>query len=98
MIAYSRAELLLRERLEYDDGTFVEMVIWRVPVPVRGSRHEYKYRLFYGRTGERLVGYDNERSKGDHRHVSGKEELYAFMDVESLIRDFLGDIETMRSK
>lgn len=63
MIAYSRAELLLRERLEYDDGTFVEMVIWRVPAPVQGSSHEYKYRLFYGRGGERLVGYDNERSR-----------------------------------
>lgn len=98
MIAYSTAELLLRERLDYDDGTFVEMVIWRVPVPVQGSSHEYKYRLFYGRTGERLVGYDNERSKGDHRHVSGKEEIYVFTSVESLVRDFLSDVEAMRSK
>lgn len=98
MIAYSTAELLLRERLDYDDGTFVEMVIWRVPVPVQGSSHEYKYRLFYGRTGERLVGYDNERSKGDHRHVSGTEELYAFTGVEALVRDFLNDVEAMRSK
>ena len=98
MIAYSRADLLQRERLDYDDGTFVEMVIWNVPVPVPGSSHGYKYRLFYGRAGERLVGYDNERSKGDHRHVLGKEERYVFTDVESLIRDFLTDVEAMRSK
>lgn len=97
MIAYSKAELLLRERLEYDDGTLVEMAIWKLPVPVRGSGHEYKYRLFYGRTGERLVGYGNERTKGDHRHVSGR-GAYVFTDVESLVRDFLIDIERMRSK
>ncbi|MGE0581846.1 MAG: DUF6516 family protein [Steroidobacteraceae bacterium] len=98
MIAYSRAEILLRERMEYDDGTFVEMVIWKLPAPVRGSGHDYKYRLFYGRIGERLVGYDNERTKGDHRHISGREEPYAFTDVESLVRDFLSDVERMRSK
>ncbi|MBV6415785.1 MAG: hypothetical protein CMLOHMNK_00306 [Steroidobacteraceae bacterium] len=98
MIAYSRSRLLLRERMEYDDGSFVEMVIWRVPVPVPGSIHEYKYRLFYGREGERLVGYDNERSKGDHRHVCGKEEPYPFRDVESLVQHFLVDVEVMRSK
>lgn len=55
MIAYSRSRLLLRARMEYDDGSFVEMVIWRVPVPVPGSIHEYEYRLSYGREGERLV-------------------------------------------
>ncbi|HEX9877116.1 MAG TPA: DUF6516 family protein [Gammaproteobacteria bacterium] len=47
------------------------MVIWKVPKPVEGSLHPYKYRLFFGRPGERIVGYDNERSKGDHRHSGG---------------------------
>lgn len=98
ILANVRAELLQRNRFDFDDGTFVEMVIWRVPRPVDGSSHDYKYRLFFGRPGERLVGYDNERSKGDHRHVEGREEPYRFQDVESLVRDFLADVARWRSK
>lgn len=93
-----RATLLQRDRLEFDDGTIAEMVIWRVPVPVEGSTHAYKYRLFFGRPGERIVGYDNERPKGDHRHVAGREEPYAFTDVETLVRDFLADVQRWRSR
>jgi hypothetical protein len=98
MIDNRRAELLQRERLDFDDGSRVEMVIWRVPKPVPGCNHPYKYRLFYGRPGKRLVGYDNERPKGDHRHRDDQEEPYEFKDVETLIRDFLADVETRRSQ
>jgi hypothetical protein len=48
---------------------------------------QFKYRLFYGRSGKRIVGYDNERPKGDHRHRDGQEEHYEFKDVETLARD-----------
>ena len=98
MIANMRADLLQRGRFDFDDGTFVEMVIWRVPRPVEGSGHGYKYRLCYGRPGTRIVAYDNERSKGDHRHMEGQMELYAFKDVETLVRDFFKDVERWRSR
>jgi hypothetical protein len=91
-----KAELLQRDRFDFDDGAILEMVIWRVPAPVEGSTHRYKYRLFYGRPGKRIVGYDNERVKGDHRHRDGREEIYEFKDVETLIRDFLSDVEERR--
>jgi hypothetical protein len=68
------AVLLHRERLDLEDGSVVEMVLWRVPEPVAGSGHPYKYRLYFGRSGVRLVGYDNERGKGDHRHRREIEE------------------------
>ena len=51
------------------DGAIVEMAIWRVPKPVPGCVHLYKYRLYYGSENIRVVGYDNERAKGDHRHL-----------------------------
>jgi hypothetical protein len=69
-----KAELLQRDRFDLDDGAIVEMVIWRVPNAVEGSTHPYKYRLFYGRPGKRIVGYDNEPGKGDHRHRDGREK------------------------
>lgn len=93
-----KAELLQRERFDFDDGAILEMVIWRVPKPVHGSNHTYKYRLFYGHAGRRVVGYDNERPKGDHRHIEGREELYTFTNVETLVRDFLADVARWRPK
>jgi hypothetical protein len=98
MIANVKAELLRRQKAVLSDGAILELVIWRAPQPVEGSRHSYKYRLFYGRAGERIVGYDNERTKGDHRHLDGKEEPYAFSTVENLVRDFLADVEKRRMK
>ena len=92
------AALLQRDRFDFDDGTFVEMVIWRVPSPVHGSCHHDTYRLFYGRPGKRLVGADNKRQKGDHRHVQDREEPYSFKDVDTLVRDFFAAIERRRSK
>ena len=58
----------------------------------------YKYRLFYGRSGRRIVGYDNERPKGDHRHVGGIERAYRFTDVTTLVRDLLADVTRCRAK
>lgn len=71
----------------------LEAVVWRVPEPVPGSYHGYKYRLFFGRRGERLIGYDNERGKGDHKHVGNRQLAYDFSDVPSLMQDFLKDVE-----
>ena len=55
-----------------------------------------KHRLFYGRPGQRLVGYDNERGKGDHRHLGDKPESCAFSTPEQLIEDFLADVGRLR--
>ncbi len=52
-----------------------------------------KYSLFYGRSGVRILGYDNERGKGDHKHVGEMETRYRFVSVEKLVADFLADVE-----
>ena len=96
MLANMHAELLHRERLDFDDGSVVEMVLWRVPVPIEGCRHPYKYRLYYGKAGKRVVGYDNERGKVDHRHCRNREEPYRFVSVERLMSDFLADVAKER--
>jgi Family of unknown function (DUF6516) len=91
-----KADLLLHQRLDYDDGGIVEMVLWRVPSPVPPSNHGLKYSLLYGRPGIRELGYDNERGKGDHRHFRGAETFYKFTSVEQLIDDFWSDVRTLR--
>ena len=90
------AELLFHQRINYDDGAIVEMVIWRVPSPIPPSSHGLKYSLFYGRSGVREVGYDNERGKGDHRHLRGIEAPYKFRSVEQLMADFWSGVPALR--
>jgi hypothetical protein len=94
----TKAELLFDQRIDYDDGGIVEMVLWRVPSPVSPSIHDLKYSLFYGRPGLREVGYDNERGKGDHRHFKGVESEYTFTTVERLMADFWSDVRSLRGE
>jgi hypothetical protein len=91
-----KAKLLHHEKRVFDDGAILEMRLWEVAEPVPGSRHRLKYSLFYGRPGERLIGYDNERGKGDHRHYDGDQEHYLFTSVRQLLADFLRDVERVR--
>jgi len=51
-----KAQLIYRDRMTFDNGAILEMIIWEVPTPVEGSAHSYKYRLFYGYAGRRVVG------------------------------------------
>lgn len=86
------ATLILRTRTAYADG-IIEIVVWSVPTPVPTSMHGFKYRLAFIRNGVRVVGYDNERSKGDHRHIGDAEQAYRFVDVPQLVVDFWRDVE-----
>ena len=90
-----KARLLYSFKQGYDDGATIEMMVWEVPQPVAGSSHRYKYRLYYGYPGKRVVGYDNETGKGDHRHYRRREEPYAFAGMERLIEDFIADVERL---
>lgn len=80
-----------------DDGSIQQLVIWELPEPVPGCTHNYKYRLYYGKEGERIVGYDNERGKGDHKHINGVEHPYQFTTVDTLVMDFLADMKEARN-
>ena len=90
----AKAVLLYRDKAVLPDGGIVEMTIWRLPAPDDERPHGLKYSLFYGRAGERIVAYDNETGKGDHRHTREREEPYAFTDVETLVADFLADLRS----
>ena len=93
-----KAELIIRDRLLFADGHILEVVVWSVPKSVQGSTHAFKYRLFYGRPGERIVGYDNERGKGDHKHLDGREEPYRFVSIAQLLDDFEADVTKKRGR
>lgn len=92
------ATRIFHDKFVYADGAIREMSIWKLPESSAERPHGLKYSLFYGFPGSRLVGYDNELGKGDHRHYEDAEEPYGFTTVENLITDFRTDIERIRGK
>lgn len=87
-----KAEEVFRRRIVYSESSFAELALWRVPKPLTGSNHSFKYRLAYVVEGKCVLRFDNEAGKGDHRHFGGKEGRYAFSTPEKLIADFQHDI------
>ena len=79
------------------DSSILEIVIWKVPKPVPPTEHGFKYRAVYVVDGVRIVGFDNERGKGDYCHIDGKELPYAFTGVDQLLEDFIATVETRRA-
>jgi len=90
-----KAELIEKSRTVINDSTFFEVVLWHLPTPVSGSGHPFKYRLALVMNGECVLRYDNERGKGDHRHIGGIEELITFTSLEALYDAFQADMKRM---
>lgn len=91
-----KAELIFDERSYYSARDFTHLRVWAVPSPVPPSKHRYKYSFVYIKGRERIVGYDNERGKGDHCHFGGVEEKYHFLSIEQTLADFWTDVERAR--
>ena len=87
------ATLVHRVRRHLRDGVFFEIVIWRVPAPLRGSSHSFKYRMALVADSVCVMRYDNEAGKGDHRHVANEEFSYRFEGIDKLLADFANDVE-----
>jgi hypothetical protein len=87
-----KAVQLVLSRIVYSEDAFAELVLWRLPKPLDGSAHGFKYRLAYVVCGECVLRYDNEVGKGDHRHFDGIESIYKFTTPDRLLADFQRDI------
>lgn len=92
----TKTRTLIAEKVHLDAASIVQMRVIEVPSPVLGSKHSYKYSFVYVVDGVRIIGYDNERTKGDHRHYRETEEAYQFVSVRKLMDDFLADVARER--
>jgi hypothetical protein len=90
------AELMLNERHILSEDAFVEMVVWRLPSRVTGSRHAFKYRLALVVNGRCVLRYDNEHGKGDHQHVGENDIPYVFTTPQALLVDFWNAVDNWR--
>jgi hypothetical protein len=88
------ARLMLNERHTLSENTFVEMVVWQLPLPLQGSNHSFKYRLALVVNGVCVLRYENETGKGDHKHIGQNEIPYEFTTPKTLLDVFWNDVET----
>ena len=97
IIANMTALLVTRFKNVNPDGSILELVVWKLDKPVPPTEHGYKYRAVYALNGQRVVGFDNERGKGDHCHLDGKEVAYTFVSVDQLVEDFIEAVAARRT-
>jgi hypothetical protein len=92
-----KAKLLLDTKTILTDGRLIQRRIWQLPTPTPERPHGLKYRLYCGKNGATIVRYDNEQSKGDHKHIGPEEREipYRFESLAKLLADFAKDIETL---
>jgi uncharacterized protein DUF6516 len=92
------AQPVLSYRRDLPNGDVIQVVVWLLSESLPGSSHPYKYRLHYqNANGSDYIRYDNERGKGDHRHIGGTEEQYCFESVKKLAQDFYAAIKQART-
>jgi hypothetical protein len=78
----------LTGRKTVQTAQFIQAVVWELPVPLRGSLHRFKYRIYFGMVGTCLVRFDNEQGKGDHKHVKGIESPYSVQRYSDFLEVF----------
>jgi hypothetical protein len=92
-----KAHLFRHEKYVDRFGNMAEIRIWIVPAS--GHHPEgIKYSLVYIVDGCRVIGFDNERGKGDHFHLDGSELTYRFSSIGNLMKDFLQTVQEWKEK
>ena len=91
-----KAESLFKERRVLSNSSFLDLVIWRIPKPLPGCSHRFKYRLAFVVDGICILRFDNETGKGDHKHLGEKEVSYTFETLTQLVDDFLAEVNQWR--
>lgn len=87
------AELIQQRRYALGDDRFADVSIWRLAAPLPPRTHGFKYRLALVGNGVCLLRYDNERGKGDHKHLGEQEVPYTFIGLDQLVDDFWADVD-----
>lgn len=84
--------MLYRKFKRYLNGTdYIRVVIWEVDPAVPGSAHNFKYSMAYIASGVCVMRYDNERGKGDHKHLGNQEISIDFVTIEQLLDNFISE-------
>ncbi len=86
-----------------EDSDIFRAVLWKVPMS-KEFPQGIKYSFCYIHQNKRILGYDNERSKGHHMHIidfETNEEIEEHIkvdDIEKLFEKFKQQVYELRRK
>lgn len=96
-----KAKLLLHIKKPLSYYEFTEIKVWKVRKG-KNFPEGVKYSMTYIRKEKgkfkRILGYDNERGKGHHKHMLDKEIEIKFINWRDLIDSFYQDVENVRGE
>lgn len=90
------AQPLIHFKKRIADNLVKEIKVWRLPEPLAGSAHIYKYSLALIADGTCILRYDNERGKGDHKHLKNLETPIEWSGLDALLAEFDRDVQRWR--
>lgn len=61
MIYNMKGVVVLDERILQSDNAFAALRVTRIPAPVKGSQHRFKYRLAFVVDGECVLRFERQR-------------------------------------
>lgn len=96
-ITHVLSELLYHLKRLLPEGDVLEIKIWKIPKS-KEFPEGIKYSLVYIHDDVRVIGYDNERGKGNHKHYYDKEEEINFKNWSELVEMFEDDVKSLRRK
>jgi len=86
-----KAKLLAHRKERNADCHITELKAWIVPA-TEHTPHGLNYSVVSIVNVVRVIAYDNEGCKGDHRHFAGVEKPYTFISMAHLVTDFNADV------
>jgi hypothetical protein len=95
-IPYIVPKLIIHEKLVYADGIIVEIKAWDIPKSkLRPEGYKYSF-VYIDPRGTRVLGYDNSKQQGHHKHAHGKQFSVEFSSIDDLIEQFLDEVRDLR--
>jgi hypothetical protein len=85
------AKLQYYLRRLFPEGDLIEVKIWSIPKSddfPEGVKYSMAYIKIDENRARRILGYDNERTKGHHKHYFDEEEDITFKDWNELVKRF----------
>lgn len=91
------AKKVIHTRDALSEDELVEIKVWEVPKG-KDFPEGLKYSFNYIKNKKRILGYDNERKKGHHRHFKGEETKVEFNEIWKLLERFKEEVENLLKK
>ena len=73
----------------------IESSLRKLAKPLEGRAHPYKYRA-HEVDEIRVLHFDSEAGKNDHKHLDEIEAPYQFTDLDTLQADFWAEVNSRR--